>query len=467
MSPASRTTRLTVRALLAAGVATGLCLGTQVAPALAADDPYVVVPAANPDLPNRCGLDVVLAIDASYSIKNSGRLEELRNAARGLVSAVADKSTRVGIVTFAATARSAVPLTYASSQSIAAGGVHRVAIDSYKSAAGTDWQAALRAVRGQFTSARPGAARLAVIISDGAPTEYTNAAGQTITTNGGKRTAQSVDAGATEANYLKDNGAHILAVGTGKALSGSEVARYQGALRQISGPDIAPPGAFVAATTDLLLQPDLSILAAQFRQIATESLDAPGCSFLSLQTTPSSLRFGSRSFSLTARLVTSGGAALAGQSVAIQTRAPGASNWSALRTATTNSAGVVTVPASTKKNREYRALFAGSGGQNAVTSATITAVVHPKVTAKVRTHRSGKATVATFFGKVKPKKAVKKVFLQKRVSGVWTKQAKSKVKAKGKYSVTTTMTRKGKWRVYVKPSASYGDGGSKTFKVKA
>ncbi len=466
MSSASRTARLTVRTVLAAGLATGLCLSTQVAPALAADDPYVVVPAGNPDLPDRCNLDVVVAIDASYSIKNAGRLEDMKKAVLGLVTAVADKSTRVGLVTFTATARNAVPLTFASSQSVGTGGVHWNAIKSYKSGAGTDWQAALRAVRGQFTSARPTAAKLAVIISDGAPTEYTNTAGQTITTHGGKHTPQSVDAGAIEANALKDNGVHMLAVGVGKALSGTEVTRYQGALRQVSGPDIAPPGGFVAATTDLLLQPDLSILATQFRQLADQSLDAPGCSFLSLRTTPASLKYGSKNFTLTARLTSSGGAVLAGQPVAIQTRAPGKANWSAFRTATTNSSGIVTVPATTKKNRDYRAVFTGASGQSPVTSATITAIVHAKVKAKLQTYRSGKSTVATFSGKIKPKSVVKKVFLQKRVSGDWVKQGKAKVKAKGKYSVTKAMTKKGKWRIYVKPSASYGDGVSKVFKVK-
>ena len=105
--PVKKTARTTTRALIATGLAAGLVVGTQVGPVAAA-----APPAPNPNLAVSCGLDVVLAIDASYSIKSSDHtLVQMKQTMNNLVKAFADKNTRVGIVTFNIAADREVPLT--------------------------------------------------------------------------------------------------------------------------------------------------------------------------------------------------------------------------------------------------------------------------------------------------------------------------------------------------------------------
>ena len=90
-SRARRTTRV-----LAVGLSLGLAAGVVTAtPAQAA---FTVTPIANPDLAASCGLDVVLALDASFSIDTG---VEVRAAATSIIAPFTDTTTRVGIVTFA------------------------------------------------------------------------------------------------------------------------------------------------------------------------------------------------------------------------------------------------------------------------------------------------------------------------------------------------------------------------------
>lgn len=457
--------------MTAVGLAVALGLGTQAGVAAAADDPYLVAPAANPDLPATCGLDVVIAIDASYSIKNAGRLQPMRDAARALVGAFADKNTRVGIVTFSATAKAVVPLTYATSQSVTSTGVHGQAINGYKSGAGTDWQDGLRKVSSEFASARAGAGKLAIVISDGAPTQYTDSNGQTVDTHGGKHTPQSVDAATTVANDLKQHGVHMLAIGTGKATSNAATdQRYQTALERISGPDSVPPNAFNAAKTDLVLQDivpqsNLNVLVSQFRTFASQALAKSGCSFLAVTPSPSKLTYGNRAVTVNARLTSGGGTAISGAQVKLMTRI-GSKPWADLGTRTTDASGRVSIATTTKRNRQFMASFAGGGGQNAVSSAAVGVTVAPKVTRSVSKRRLGRSAMLLHFsGTVTPKKAVKRAFLQKRLHGTWQTLAKTKL-SRGHYSFTRTVTGKSKWRIYVKASKKFGAGHSKRVKVR-
>jgi hypothetical protein len=457
-------------AVTAAGLTVALGLGTQAGVAAAADDPYQVPSANNPNLPSTCGLDVVIAIDASYSIKNAGRLTAMKNAALGLVSAFADKNTRVGLVTFTATAKEALPLTYVTSQSVKLDGAHGMVIGNspktgYKSGAGTDWQDAMRSVSNELSGARSGVAKLAIVISDGAPTEYTASNGTTISTHGGKHTSQSVDAATTVVNQqLKAKGVHMLAIGTGKALTDTDANnRYQNALKQISGPDAVPPSGFNAATTDLVLQENLTALVTQFRTFAGQALASSGCSFLAVSPSPSTLKFGNRAVTVNATL-TSGAGAISGAAVKLQTRV-GSKPWKTLGTRTTDSKGHVSIKTSTKKNRQFMATYAGGGGQNSVSSAPVQVTVAPLVTVSASQSRSGQAVKVHFSGKVKPKKAVKKAFLQKRMHGSWQNLDKTKLH-NGRYSFDRAMTSKSKWRVFVKASKKYGAGHSKKIKIK-
>ena len=345
--------------------------------------------------------------------------------------------------------------------------MHRDAIGvnsrtGYKSAWGTNWQRALDAVRTTFQGARPGVSKLAVFVSDGAPNLKGNetAVEKPISTAWTRATAAAVPV----ANALKASGVHMLAVGTGKALAPHDD-QYKDALMQVSGTDVVPPAALDARTVDLVMQEDLAALTAQFRTLAAQALDAPGCSYLSVQPTPRKLTYGTTGLTVRASLTGQSRTPLAGRVVRLESRVPGGS-WSTLRTGKTNAAGQLTVSTSTKKTREYRGIFAGAGGQAAATSATTSVLVVPKVTLKISKHRVKRVAHVVFKGKVKPRKAVKKILLQKKIHNGWVKQAKTKPKAHGKYRFERTITSKGKWRVYAKATGTFGDGHSKKVKLK-
>lgn len=463
----TRTTSLVVGALAAA-----LLVGGQVGAAHAADG-YTVDPAPNPDLMASCGLDVVLALDTSYSIVSAGSLEETRAAALGLVKSFQDKSTRVGIVRFSDTATKAVPLTLATSQTTAKGGVHENAVNHYFSGVATDWQAAAKAIKSTFDGATrpPGTAKLLILLTDGAPNKYTDAQGKVV--GPPANSFASVDAATPIVNQLKAAGVHVLGVGTGKALdTGPEKAKYKGALEQVSGTDVTdaaqtPPAPFNALTTDVVLNKDLGALQTQFRQLAAGALDSPSCSFLAMAPSPSKVRRGA-SFDVTGRLTSSGEVALAGQNVTVQSRAIGAAAWSALGVRKTDAQGRFSIKQTATSNREYRGVYAGSPPHAAVTSGTTRVTVAPKVKAKasVRALRVGTAVRATFTGKVTPKRATTRVFLEKRINGSWLVQAKRKVHADGTFRIKRTISERSRWRFATKASTNFGVGRSKAIKIR-
>lgn len=455
-----RSTPLVVGVLAAA-----LLVGSQVGAAQAADG-YMVDPAPNPDLEASCGLDVVLALDTSYSIVSSGSLEKTRAAALGLVKSFQDKDTYVGIVRFSDTATKAVPLTLATSQTTAAGGVHEYAVDHYFSGVATDWQAAAKAIKSTFdASQRPLAAKLVIWLTDGAPNKYTDALGKVV--GPPANSYESVDAATPIINQLKSSGVHVLAVGTGKALgTDPETVKYQDALKQISGTDVTPPLSLDALTTDVVLQDDLDALQAQFRVLAASALSSPSCSFLAVAPSPSKVVRGA-TYSVAGRLSGSGDVPISGQSVTVQSRAVGATSWSRLGVRRTDANGRFSISVTATKNREYQAHFAGAGNAHRpVTSGTTRVTVAPKVTASLGTSRVGKALKVRFSGKVTPKKATTRVFLEKRFKGGWLVQAKKKVDRKGRFTVKRTISEKSKWRIVTKASTDFGVGHSKRFKIK-
>ena len=73
--------------------------GTGSVPAIAQDPPD-----NNPDLEAACGLDVILVLDESGSIANSGATGDVRDAARSFLGALRDTGSNVAIVEFATTA---------------------------------------------------------------------------------------------------------------------------------------------------------------------------------------------------------------------------------------------------------------------------------------------------------------------------------------------------------------------------
>ncbi|MFV0317234.1 MAG: VWA domain-containing protein [Microthrixaceae bacterium] len=187
----------------------------------------------NPDLPQKCGLDMTIIIDRSGSI--DGYNDQVANAANALIDGVSNTGSKVQVISFSSRA-TAVTLsngTIGSSSAIGDLALHDaedVNLTKYTSNGGTNWDDALEMARrsGNFTP-------LTVILTDGNPT-YANGGfgvnghGNSLVGNGWDTTSTEVNKAVAEADLLKAAGTHMLAVGIGNNID-------TGNLSAISGDD--------------------------------------------------------------------------------------------------------------------------------------------------------------------------------------------------------------------------------------
>jgi hypothetical protein len=253
----SRSARLAAAALTAALVSTAL----SATPASAAP---VTLP--NPDLAPSCGLDVVLLLDASTSIPSS---DEAKAAAKAVVGAFTNTSTRLGIVTFNASASAKLPLTLVTTDSIATGGAHEAAIASYRRASGTNWQDALIESNAMFAAApaRSGVQRLTVMISDGQPRNYNLPDGSPSALLP-PSDPLVLDPAVDEANVFKSGGGHLLALGVGVGESDAALETFK-AITDTAG-QYSPMTPFDATTTDVVLTPDYTAVKADLAAVVSQ-----------------------------------------------------------------------------------------------------------------------------------------------------------------------------------------------------
>ena len=105
----------------------------------------VTKPGPNPDLPPRCGIDVVLVLDKSGSIASSGQTETVRKATRAFLAALAGTGAKVAIVDFSSSAANPVPYTTVTAASIA-NTFEPYLKNQYNPSGYTNWQAAFKEV---------------------------------------------------------------------------------------------------------------------------------------------------------------------------------------------------------------------------------------------------------------------------------------------------------------------------------
>jgi uncharacterized repeat protein (TIGR01451 family) len=221
----------------------------------------VTEPAANPNLPARCGINVMLVLDESTSISASGETETVRNATRAFLNALAGTGAEVSIIDFSTTAAQRVPYTTVTDATIA--DVFEPYLrNGYRPDGYTNWEAAFQKTREANTEGT--LADLVVFITDGDPSARNNPPHSPIA----NLTPGDVSAmrGATaEADLVKEQGSHILALGVGAAVTQEASARR---LTAISGFEQAPPADF--STADFTLVRNFDLLAAALRRIAVE-----------------------------------------------------------------------------------------------------------------------------------------------------------------------------------------------------
>ncbi|MEZ5350907.1 MAG: vWA domain-containing protein [Microthrixaceae bacterium] len=184
----------------------------------------------NPDLPQKCGLDMTIIIDRSGSIGSYN--DDVADAANALIDGVSNTGSKVQVISFSSRA-TAVTL---------AGGVgsssnisdltllpaEDVQLTQYESSGGTNWDDALEMARRQ-----PAVTPLTVVLTDGNPTYHNsgngvNGHGNSLGGNGGSTSTADVNKAVQEADLLKAAGSHILAVGIGSNLNTANLEAISG-----------------------------------------------------------------------------------------------------------------------------------------------------------------------------------------------------------------------------------------------
>jgi uncharacterized protein YegL len=228
----------------------------------------------NPDLQASCGLDVILVLDESGSISGSS-VTAVRNAAQAFVSGLLNTGSRLAIVEFNAVARRPIGYTLvtpANQQQVflpylfaTAPGGHAANYDPAQSSGvppTTNWDDALEEVK--LINFNEGFAPLVVFITDGEPTAYNldadGEAGGFVSSGG----SQSVWRAIIEANAVKNQGSHILAVGINLGLSG--LAK----LMDVSGGDIYSSGSLNLITTDMMVVSNFAALQTELAKVAVQ-----------------------------------------------------------------------------------------------------------------------------------------------------------------------------------------------------
>ena len=234
-----------------------------------------VTATANPDLKPACGTKVIIVLDESGSIQNTtGAEAAVRSAANAFAGGLADTGSQLAVIEFGTSAKRVFNYTPVTS---GAGGTLATTFQPYfngtaspadvyntpsQTGQWTNWQDALEEVK--LLNAASGVAPLVVFVTDGNPTA-TGTSGS-FATNVSSATA--LTPAIVQANAVKAQGSHILAVGVGAALNN---ATSLGRLKAISGPDtVTNPASLNLATTDVLAISNFANLPAALRTLVNE-----------------------------------------------------------------------------------------------------------------------------------------------------------------------------------------------------
>ena len=217
-----------------------------------------------------------MVLDESGSIQSTAGAEAaVRNAANAFASGLADTGSQLAVIEFGSSAKRVFNYTTVTS---GAGGTLATKFQPYfngtasspadvydspsQTGQWTNWEDALQEVTNVNTAS--GVAPLVVFITDGDPTATGTSA--PFTTNVASATA--LTPAIVQANAVKAQGSHILAVGVGAALNN---ATSLGRLNAISGPDtVTNPASLNLATTDVLAVSNFTNLPAALRTLVNE-----------------------------------------------------------------------------------------------------------------------------------------------------------------------------------------------------
>jgi uncharacterized repeat protein (TIGR01451 family) len=247
---------------------TDTCGGEQSAEKVLTDALTVTAPAPNPDLPQRCGINVMLVLDRSGSIGPNA--ENVRRASRAFLNALSGTGSQVSIVDFSTEADWPVSYKPVTGQVAAdgTGGTGTIGshfepylADDYRPGGWTNWEDAFHQVKVANDAKR--VADLVVFITDGDPTARNTGNGPKTGLVEGE--AQALRQAAVEADRVKGQGSRVFALGVGAAVTTPTSARR---LTAISGFDRYPATPFKNA--DYTLVREFDQLAQALREIVAE-----------------------------------------------------------------------------------------------------------------------------------------------------------------------------------------------------
>jgi uncharacterized repeat protein (TIGR01451 family) len=231
----------------------------------------VTTPGRNPDIPRRCGINVMLVLDESGSIESSNATEKVRRAVRAFLNALSGTGSAVSIIDFSTTAtrqKNYIQVT-GSVDPDGRNGTGSIGADfepylknGYDPEGWTNWEDALHEVK-VANDATP-VADLVMFITDGDPTARNTDTGGTVT-NLVEGEAEALRRAAHEADEVKKQNSKMFAVGVGSAVTKQTSARR---LTAISGFNQYPNAPFTRA--DYTLVTDFDDLAQALAEIVAE-----------------------------------------------------------------------------------------------------------------------------------------------------------------------------------------------------
>jgi hypothetical protein len=222
----------------------GNCGGTSGEKVLT-DGLRITPPAKNPNLPPKCGINVMLVLDESGSIAQSGATQAVRDATRAFLNALKGTGSDVSIVDFSTQAQRPVPYTTVTDATMAS--VFNPYINNqYNPNGWTNWEDAFHEVK-VANDAGP-VADLVVFITDGDPTARNTDSGGVVD-NLTEGEVEAMRRAQKEADLVKGQGSHVFALGVGAAVTKETSERR---LTAVSGFDEFPGASFEVADYTLV-----------------------------------------------------------------------------------------------------------------------------------------------------------------------------------------------------------------------
>jgi spore germination protein YaaH len=181
---------------------------------------------------------------------------------------------------------------------------------------------------------------------------------------------------------------------------------------------------------------------------------------------PAALTYGTAA-TVSGKLTTTSGAAVAGQKVVLQWRPTGSTTWRTVASGTTSSTGTTSLRYTPGSNGYFRLYAYSSWSYLASASATVTTLVRWRVSASFYDATVSRGTTVRLTGRVAPIRAGTTIQRQRYINGSWSTLATTTVRSDGTYAFSFTWNTAGTYtyRVVVPGTSLNATGYSAVLKL--